>query len=136
MLQLRSLMPSVSKEVRISMTELDALQRHLRMCISTLEILGNTRPDPRDEQATARMQVMLKAEHRQIRVQLVGMARALKSGVTERLERPSHASGAEPALDVPVYSALDGYRLLTLQLAQNVDAMRQRLAKSAGRWKI
>jgi hypothetical protein len=33
--------------------------------------------------------MMLKAEHRQIRVQLVGMARALKSGVTERLERPA-----------------------------------------------
>ncbi|CAM3786676.1 Fusaric acid resistance protein family protein [Pseudomonas synxantha] len=136
MLQLRSLMPSVSKEVRISMTELDAIQRHLRMCISTLEILGNTRPDPRDEQATARMQVMLKAEHRQIRVQLVGMARALKSGVTERLERNGQASGGESTLDAPVYSALDGYRLLTLQLAANVDAMRQRLAKSAGRWKI
>jgi uncharacterized membrane protein YccC len=136
MLQLRSLMPSVSKEVRISMTELDTIQRHLRMCISTLEILGNTRPDPRDEQAMARMQVMLKAEHRQIRVQLVGMARALKSGVTERLERPSPVSGGEPSLDAPVYSALDGYRLLTVQLAANVDAMRQRLAKSAGRWKI
>ena len=136
MVQLRSLMPSVSKEVRISITELDAIQRHLRMCISTLEILGNTRPDPRDEQAMARMQVMLKAEHRQIRVQLVGMARALKSGVTERLERASPGSGSEPALDAPVYSALDGYRLLTLQLLQNVDGMRQRLAKSAGHWKI
>jgi hypothetical protein len=106
------------------------------MCISTLEILGNTRPNPRDEQAMARMQVMLKAEHRQIRVQLVGMARALKSGVTERLERPSPIGGGEPMLDAPVYSALDGYRLLTVQLAANVDAMRQRLAKSASHWKI
>ncbi len=136
MVQLRSLMPSVSKEVRISMTELDAIQRHLRLCISTLEILGNTRPDPRDEQAMAHMQVMLKAEHRQIRVQLVGMARALKSGVTERLERSGHAIGSEPAMKAPIYSALDGYRLLTVQLAANVDAMRQRLANSAGRWKI
>jgi len=122
--------------VRISMTELDAIQRHLRLCISTLEILGNTRPDPRDEQATARMQVMLKAEHRQIRVQLVGMARALKSGVTERLERTGHAHASGPTLDAPVYSALDGYRLLTLQLAENVDGMRQRLAKTARHWKI
>ncbi|WP_300628548.1 FUSC family protein [Pseudomonas sp.] len=136
MLQLRSLMPSVSKEVRISMTELDKLQRHLRMCISTLEILGNTRPDPRDEQATARMQVMLKAEHRQIRVQLVGMARALKSGMTERLERSGHPPGNAPVLDAPIYSALDGYRLLTLQLAANVDAMRGRLAKTSARWRI
>ena len=136
MVQLRSLMPSVSKEVRISMTELDAIQRHLRLCISTLEILGNTRPDPRDEQAMARMQAALKAEHRQIRVQLVGMARALKSGMTERLERPSTGTGREPTLDAPVYSALDGYRLLTLQLAANVDAMRGRLAESSSRWNI
>lgn len=106
------------------------------MCISTLEILGNTRPDPRDKQALARMQLALKAEHRQIRVQLVGMARALRSGVTERLERVSHIAGGEPAPDTPVYSALDGYRLLTLQLMANVEAMRERLAKSAGRWGV
>jgi len=136
MLQLRSLMPSVSKEVRMSMTELDAIQRHLRLCISTLEILGNTRPDPRDKQAMARMQLMLKAEHRQIGVQLVSMARALKSGVTARLERASHLTSGEPGLDAPVYSALDGYRLLTVQLAANIDAMRQCLAKSARHWKI
>ncbi|NCE87110.1 FUSC family protein [Pseudomonas sp. Q1] len=136
MVQLRSLMPSVSKEVRISMTELDAIQRHLRMCISTLEILGNTRPDPRDEQAMARMQIMLKAEHRQIRVQLVGMARALKSGVTERLEREGNSAVAEPTLVTPIYTELDGYRLLTMQLAANVDTMRLRLGQCAKRWKI
>lgn len=95
MVQLRSLMPSVSKEVRISMTELDAIQRHLRMCISTLEILGNTRPDPRSEQTMARMQLTLKDEHRQIRVQLIGMARALKSGVTERLSGPATSTQAK-----------------------------------------
>ena len=136
MLQLRSLMPSVSKEVRISMTELDIIQRHLRMCISTLEILGNTRPDPRDKEALARMQVALKSEHRQIRVQLIGMARALKSGVTERLERPSNTTPHEQTFEVPVVNALDGYRLLTLQLAANIDDMRQRLAKTASHWKI
>jgi len=136
MLQLRSLMPSVSKEVRISMTELDTLQRHLRMCISTLEILGNTRPDPRDKEVLARMQVALKAEHRQIRVQLIGMARALQSGATDRLERPSNTPTPEQTFEVPVVNALDGYRLLTLQLAANIDGMRQRLAKSASHWKI
>ncbi|WLH71048.1 FUSC family protein [Pseudomonas sp. FP2309] len=136
MVQLRSLMPSVSKEVRISMTELDAIQRHLRMCISTLEILGNTRPDPRDEQATARMQMLLKAEHRQIRVQLVGMARALKSGFTDRLDRQTTHAVEGEGLAAPVQSALDGYRLLTVQLAGNVEGMRGRLAKSSSRWNI
>ncbi|KAA0947754.1 MULTISPECIES: FUSC family protein [unclassified Pseudomonas] len=136
MVKLRSLMPSVSKEVRISMTKLDAIQRHLRMCISTLEILGNTRPDPRDEQATARMQIALKAEHRQIRVQLIGMARALQSGATERLERASSVPDPDTALETPIHSALDGYRLLTVQLAANVDGMRGLLVKSSRQWRI
>jgi uncharacterized membrane protein YccC len=134
MVQLRSLMPSVSKEVRISMTELDAIQRNLRMCISTLEILGNTRPDAGDPQAMVHLQTALKAEHRQIRVQLIGMARALKSGAAQRLSRPVELPDA--SLDAPVYSPLDGYRLLTRQLAANVTEMRQRLAKTAPRWNL
>ena len=79
---------------------------------------------------------MLKAEHRQIRVQLVGMARALKSGVTERLERPGSVAANVTLLEVPVHNGLDGYRLLTLQLTANVDGMRERLLKSSVHWKI
>jgi uncharacterized membrane protein YccC len=128
MVQLRSLMPSVSKEVKISMNELDAIQRQLRLCVSTLEILGNTRPDASD------LQTALKAEHRLIRVQLIGMARALKSGVTQRLNRPMALPVV--SLDAPVYNALDGYRLLTEQLAANIGEMRQRLARTAPNWNI
>jgi uncharacterized membrane protein YccC len=134
MVQLRSLMPSVSKEVKISMTELDAIQRNLRMCVSTLEILANTRPDANDPEAMRLMQTALKAEHRQIRVQLIGMARALKSGAAQRLNRPVDVLLV--SLDAPVYNTLDGYRLLTQQLAANVGEMRQRLATSAPRWNI
>ncbi|CAI9007106.1 MULTISPECIES: FUSC family protein [Pseudomonas] len=128
MVQLRSLMPSVSKEVKISMTELDAIQRQLRLCVSTLEILGNARPDASD------LQTALKAQHRLIRVQLIGMARALKSGVTQRLNRPTALPVV--SLDAPVYNALDGYRLLTEQLAANIGEMRQRLARTAPHWNI
>jgi len=134
MIQLRSLMPSVSKEVKISMMELDAIQRHLRLCFSTLEILGNTRPNPSDPQAMAHMQATLSLEHRQIRVQLIGMARALKSGASQRLSRPMELP--ETGLDTPVYNALDGYRLLTRQLAANISDMRKRLAKTAPCWNI
>jgi hypothetical protein len=134
MVQLRSLMPSVSKEVKISMTELDAIQRHLRMCVSTLEILGNTRPDANDPEAMARLQSELKAEHRLIRVQLIGMARALKSGSFQRLSRPMELP--DSTLDAPIYNPLDGYRLLIRQLASNIGEMRQRLAKTAPRWNI
>lgn len=62
------------------------------------------------------------------------MARALKSRATSRLDRPLELP--ESNLDAPVYSALDGYRLLTRQLAANIGEMRQRLAKSAPRWNI
>ncbi|VVP82276.1 Inner membrane protein YeeA [Pseudomonas fluorescens] len=134
MVQLRSLMPSVSKEVKISMTELDAIQRHLRLCVSTLEILGNTRPDASDPAAMAHLQSTLKAEHRLIRVQLIGMARALKSGATQRLSRSMELPAV--SLDAPVYNALDGYRLLTQQLAANLGEMRQRLARTAPHWNI
>ncbi|KNH28356.1 membrane protein [Pseudomonas syringae] len=135
MIQLRSLMPSVSKEVRVSMTELDAIQRNLRMCVSILEILGNSRPNADDAEAMAHLQSVLKAEHRQIRVQLIGMARALKSGASQRLSRPAE-SPSDSTLDAPVYSPLDGYRLLTRQLTANIGEMRQRLAKTAPRWNI
>ncbi|WP_454869336.1 FUSC family protein [Pseudomonas farris] len=135
MIQLRSLMPSVSKEVRVSMTELDAIQRNLRMCVSILEILGNSRPNADDAEAMAHLQSALKAEHRQIRVQLIGMARALKSGASQRLSRPAE-SPSDSTLDAPVYSPLDGYRLLTRQLTANIGEMRQRLAKTAPRWNI
>jgi uncharacterized membrane protein YccC len=135
MVQLRSLMPSVSKEVKISMSELDAIQRHLRMCVSTLEILGNTRPDANDINAMAHLQASLRAEHRLIRMQLVGMARALKTGASQRLGRCVELP-IDSSLDAPVYNPLDGYRLLIRQLALNIGEMRQRLAKTAPRWNI
>lgn len=135
MVQLRSLMPSVSKEVKISMTELDAIQRHLRMCVSTLEILGNTRPDVAEPGAVAQLQSEFRAENRLVRVQLIGMARALKTGESLRLDRPVPAL-AESLQDTAIKSHLDGYQLLLHQLAANIGEMRQRLAKTASQWSI
>jgi hypothetical protein len=68
-------------------------------------------------------------------VQLIGMARALKSGVTQRLGRPVELA-PDSTMNTPVYSPLDGYRLLVRQLATNIGEMRQRLAKTAPRWNI
>ncbi|MBZ9783129.1 FUSC family protein [Pseudomonas sp. REP124] len=135
MVQLRSLMPSVSKEVKISMTELDAIQRHLRMCVSTLEILGNTRPDGGDAEAMGQLQSEFKTEHRLIRVQLIGMARALKTGEYLRLERSAPVP-SDSLQNTPIHSSQDGYRLLIRQLAANIGEMRQRLARTAPQWSI
>jgi uncharacterized membrane protein YccC len=128
MLQLRSLMPSVSKEVKISLVELDAIQGHYRMCLSTLEILSNLRPADLGS-------VAMNAEQRRIRRMLIGMARALKTGATERLERPTESLAVGP--ETPADSAEGlGYQLMTRQLALNIEGLQQRLAKTAKKWKI
>lgn len=134
MLQLRSLMPSVSKEVKISMVELDAIQGHFRMCLSTLEILANIRPESLDDAAGPEWKARLDAEFRQTRRKLIGMARALQTGATERLDRSTESSLPDMGYPIPV--GLTGYHLLMLQLASNLDGLQQRLAKTARRWKI
>ncbi|MET3718136.1 hypothetical protein ABMD26_004384 [Pseudomonas sp. PvP001] len=82
----------------------------------------------------AQLQQCLSGEHRHIRRQLVGMARALRDGATERLERNYASADADAPNVVP--GELIGYRLLTLQLVNNLDGLQQRLAKTASRWKI
>jgi hypothetical protein len=134
MLQLRSLLPSVSKEVKISMVELDAIQGHFRMCLSTLEILANIRPTNLDEAAGSSLKASLDADYRQIRRQLIGMARALQTGAIERLARPAETASPEP--DAPVPAELLGYHLMNVQLAHNLDGLQARLAKTAKRWKF
>jgi len=134
MLQLRSLMPSVSKEVRISMVELDAIQGHFRMCLSTLEILANIRPADIDNVAGPEWKERLDAEYRQTRRQLVGMARALQTGATERLQRATETTLPMPAAALP--GELTAYHLLMSQLAINIDGLQQRLAKTSRRWKF
>jgi uncharacterized membrane protein YccC len=128
MLQLRSLMPSVSKEVKMSIVELDAIQGNFRMCLSTLEILSNLRP-------TDLSSVGMNAEQRRIRRMLIGMARALQTGATERLERPTESLAVGP--EVPTASTdVLGYQLMTRQFTLNLEAMQQRLAKTAPAWNI
>ncbi|MCY1401640.1 Inner membrane protein YeeA [compost metagenome] len=136
MVQLRSLMPSVSKEVKISITELEAIQGYFRMCLSTLEILANIRPCGGDEAAMARLQALLAAEHRAITRQLIAMARALQGGATERLERRCEPALLQPSHAGAVANELVGYQLLTRQLLKNLDGLQQLLAKTARRWKI
>ncbi|MDO7929359.1 MULTISPECIES: FUSC family protein [Pseudomonas syringae group] len=132
MLQLRSLLPSVSKEVKISMVELDAIQGHFRMCLSTLEILSNIRPANLDQAAGAALKTSMDADYRQIRRQLIGMARALQTGATERLARQSETAATESAIP----AELTGYHLMTQQLAHNLDRLQERLSKTAKRWKF
>lgn len=131
MLQLRSLMPSVSKEVKVSMNQLDEMQRLFRMCLSSLELLGNLRPATKDAASMATLRDSLNGEHRKIRHQFIAMSRALQAGATDRLERKIEA----PEL-IAVPPELVAYQMMTIQLSHTLDAMQDKLAKTARRWKI
>ncbi|EIK97050.1 hypothetical protein PMM47T1_07911 [Pseudomonas sp. M47T1] len=131
MVQLRSLMPSVSKEVRIPLTELEVIQGQFRLCLSTLELLSNLRPREHND-----WHDWLHPEHRQINRQLIAMARALETGATDRLARQVERGAEIEHVQVPDSQDAQGFRLLTLQLATNLEGLRQRLHKSSRRWNL
>ena len=84
LVQLRSLMPSVSKEIDVPLERLENIQRSLRICISTLELLNATR-GPSGEPAA---DVLSRVGDRRIRDALIGMSRALRFGTVARLAHP------------------------------------------------
>lgn len=128
MLQLRSLLPSVSKEVRISMVELDAIQSQFRMCLSLLEILANIRPANPDTATRA----ILDADYRQNRRRLLGMARALQTGSGEHLKRSFEAL----ALPAGAPGELTGYLLMSQRLSLTLEDLQARLAKTSRKWNL
>ncbi|WP_175852307.1 FUSC family protein [Burkholderia cepacia] len=133
LVQLRSLMPSVSKECETSMTQLEAIQRSLRLCIGYLEILSSAVPTRDDVAAREYMRVDMKAVNRRIRDTLVGASRALKFGTPSRLaprRRP-----ADPPHDAPP-PQLSGYVSITAKLAVEVDQLREKLLDTAQSWNI
>ncbi|MFI8481347.1 FUSC family protein [Pseudomonas sp. NPDC078700] len=135
MVEQRSLMPSASKEMHVSMTRLDAIQRSLRMCISTLEILSHTRPEADDSKGLALLQSTLAPENKRIRGLLIGMARALRLGSARMLDDPGPTQEKLIALQAAAASSMGGYVLLTFELSASLETMRQQLAYSAKRWK-
>ena len=128
--QLRSLMSSVASEVAMPIGSLEAIQRHLQVCISTLDLLPGMRPaDSAPDDTPARL---LPSDHTQgIRDALTGMARALKYGADGSLD--GHAMPAD-ATDVP--ASWKGHALLTRQLRGHVEELRQQLSDGARYWQM
>ncbi|MGT2452620.1 FUSC family protein [Cupriavidus basilensis] len=133
LVQLRSLMPSVAKEINVSMEELEAIQHGMRVSISLLEVLAATRPCF-DDESRAVIQECLGEETRRISAMLIGMARALTHGVVARLEPRGDSQLERMAEAIPAQWA--GYVSLTLRLSGEFDALRQRLSEIAQRWNI
>ncbi len=134
LVQLRSLMPSVAKEINVSMEQLEAIQHGMRVCISLLEVLAATRPRVDGEEDKAFVRDHLAEENRRVCAMLIGMARALTHGVVARLAPRGSCSLAQVAGTAAPQWA--GYISLTLRLSDEFDDLRQRLAAIADRWNI
>nr|WP_233236483.1 FUSC family protein [Bordetella sp. LUAb4] len=133
LVQLRSLIPSVSKEVHMPVAKLESVQRSLRIVISCLEILSTPTVDrPVDTSAgiaAAPPAGLRPASGGRISDALYGMARALKSGSARRLA-PYARGGPQD------YAGLSAGGTVANMLASEVEQIRATLAGSASRWAV
>lgn len=135
LVQLRSLMPSVSKETDVSMAQLEAIQRGLRQCISALEMLSSVQPGPEDPDGRQFIRHALGRENRKIRDMLIGAGRALKYGTLGRLKPIADAHPQAAWLD-EAPPQLSGFLSISLKLAREIEQLRQRLLETSGKWNI
>jgi uncharacterized membrane protein YccC len=133
LIQLRSLMPSVAKEVKIPTSTLENIQSSLRLCISTLELLSATSSRLAHETDPARALASLYSfdgDGKRIEDALIQASSALESGKAAPLEYPFHSP-------IPVSNAdflVTEYGLLTARLAEAVDRLRTQLLHTASCW--
>lgn len=134
LVQLRSLMPSVAKETGMSLAQIEAIQRGLRRCISTLEMLSGAQPASDDLAGRTYAVDTLANDSRRIRAMLVGTGRALKFGALGRLQPAAiPPAGAAPD-DTP--ARLSGFVSLSITLDREIEALRARLLDTAKLWNI
>jgi len=136
LVKLRSLMPSVAKEVDIPLKRLEAIQRVHRSMLSALEMMSTS--------AAVHPLVTRNAtdDAHAIRASLLQMARALRFGsesrAGQRLDRPvarlggqgARASGGTPDTDLP------GPRWVAQWFAEQAEALRALLSDTESQWHI
>lgn len=146
---LRALMPSFAKETNISMVQLEEIQHSLRISISLLEVLAATSLALDDIEETC-LQQQLGSMQQRLRDALIDMAHALRSGAVADLQPRAVVPGAEfgaqfnGQLDAPLGTHLSitetarvaAYVSLTVQLLNEFDDLRGRLAAIADRWNV
>ena len=129
LVQLRSLMPSVSKEIDVPLERLENIQRSLRICISTLELLNAARGpvgEPRADMPPG-------AADRHLRDALIGMSRALRFGTLARLAQARAADGPEAA-QTPGTATVES--ALAVGFVHEVEQLRGQLLAIAPQWNI
>ncbi|WP_434109059.1 FUSC family protein [Paraburkholderia caffeinilytica] len=138
LVQLRSLMPSVAKEIDVPQTRLEEIQRLHRSVLSSLELLATGPLMRADAAARAAYARECGVEVHAVRGLLLAMARGLRFGHATHFGIPAASPLAEAragaALDLP--PDLQGPYWLGQRLAEQVDRLRTLLLETEPNWNI
>lgn len=134
LIELRSLIPSVIKEVAVPAKKMEEIQHNLRIIVSALELLPSLRPNAGDPAGVDFVATGMAPQMRGIRDILLGASRALKGGSLVRLQPRDIAIPDTAVRRHPAH--MDGYVLLTLNLLENVDQIRASLMNESRHWNI
>jgi uncharacterized membrane protein YccC len=138
LVQLRSLMPSVAKEIDVPQARLEEIQRLHRSVLSSLELLASGSPMHADAAARAAYARECGAEVHAVRGMLLAMARALRFGRLTHFDIPAAAPLAQAhRTAVPeLPPGLQGPYWLGQRLAEQVDRLRALLLETEPNWNI
>ena len=138
LVKLRSLMPSVAKEIDVPLKELESIQRLHRSILSALEMMATAmRAEPRSAATTARDDRRTPNIYA-VRTTLIAIARALRFGSNTRKWLPVTDAWPPDALPIVVSGseALNGPQWLAERFAAQVDELRVLLARTESHWNI
>jgi uncharacterized membrane protein YccC len=137
LVQLRSLMPSVAKEIDVPQAKLEEIQRLHRSVLSALELLA-TGPLHADAGARAAYAQQCGVEVRSVRAILLAIARALRFGHVTRFGIPAASPLVQTCGDAApgLPPDLQGPYWLGQRLAEQVERLRALLLETESNWNI
>ncbi|MEM5296380.1 FUSC family protein [Burkholderia sp. JPY481] len=138
LVQLRSLMPSVAKEIDVPQSRLEEIQRLHRSVLSSLELLATGPLMNAAAAARSAYAAQCGAEVRAVRAILLSTARGLRFGRPSRFGIPAAAPLAKGHGDVTTALPPDwqGPYWLGQRLAERVDRLRALLLETEPNWNI
>ncbi|MGF6779049.1 FUSC family protein [Paraburkholderia sp. GAS334] len=138
LVQLRSLIPSVAKEIDLPQAQLEEIQRLHRSVLSALELMATGTIGHLDAAGRAAFARECGIEVYTVRSSLLAMARALRfAGATRfRIPEASPLATPDPAVIASLPADLHGPYWLGLRLAEQVDRLRAMLLETESNWNI
>lgn len=132
LVQSRSLMDSVAKEIDVPVSMLEEIQRLHRSILAALEMMATS-----DAGSARVLTADSSAEERAVRQTLLLMARALRFGRVGLLHAAAYELEVKPGIDVAHPQAdMQGMHWLAMRLAEQVNRLRLRLIEIERHWNL